>query len=311
MVERLTGLRYRGLFLAILLFPLSLFAQDETRSGEEEGEKERYRIPDSLAKEPDPERVLLVPYEPNRYHSDLDKDMKRETGLRLQELRKRIRFGLDNEILYRLEDQGREVVSYLRENDPDQNFELKHVYRGLSYEYKPVPEADLENIVETEEEKEEKKGLFKKLFTKKDSAPSNAERDSGSGRDAMEEGQIKSEPDQRIRFMDARFRRMEILDYLSRKYGVGYLILINQLDLRTSKDSDPIELASGSHDNRIKVHYTILDHEGQKVNAGASYVHYPSSVRDLNGLIKEYFPKVADRILERLDGKGKGNDTDP
>lgn len=300
--------RMKAYILFFLLIPTGLFAQEDTR-GREKQEDDRYRIPDSVAKAPDSDRVVLIPYEPNRYHSDQDKVFMQETGLRARQVRKRIRFGLDQEILKALRKE-RMPISYVEENDPDRNFELKHVYRSLAYEYKPVPDEDLEAYYQgrQEEEDEEEKGFFKKAFGKddKEERVSNAERDSGSGREAMEGGQIKSEPDRRIRFMNAQPRRRDIIEYLSRKYGAGYVVLINQLDLKTSKD-DPVGLASGDHSNRIKVHFTILDHEGEELHGGAVFVDYPSSVNELNGLVKGYFPKVGEHIEGRLDELTQGD----
>lgn len=295
--------RYGELILSLLFFLIAhaALAQGGTRE-DEDGSGKRYRVPDSLAKKPDPERVLLVPYEPSRYNNELEKEMKEATGLRLRQIRKRIRFGLDNEIYYALREDDRKVISYMRENDPDRNFELKHVYRGLAYSYRPVPEKDLEAL-KNEDEKEEK-GALGNLFGGSDKG-SRAEKDTGAGRDVMSKGQIKDRPDQRIRFMDALIRQKSVFQYLVRKYGVGYLVFINQLDLMPKKDK-LVELAAGTHDNIIKVHYTIMAHDGRKVHGGAAFVPYPSKVKDLNGLIKEQFPKVADQVLERLQAGKEG-----
>ncbi len=293
-------LGYRGAFLSILLllFAHAVFAQGGTRDdGEDKGT--RYRVPDSLAKKPDPKRILLVPYEPNRYNNELEKEMKEATGLRLRQIRKRIRFGLDNELLFALGKERREVISYLREDDPDRNFELKYVYRGLAYSYRPVPVSDLKSLQEGDEEEE--KGAVGKLFGGSDDDPSQ-KKDTGSGRDVMSEGQIKDRPDRRIRFMDAMIRQKEILNYLVRKYGVGYLFFINQLDLMPKKD-ELVELAAGTHDNIIKAHYTIMDHNGKKVHGGAAFVPYPSKVKDLNGLIKNYFSKVGEEVRQRFKAR--------
>lgn len=282
------------LFIPLLLsFPSR--AQDETRGGGK-GEDDPFKVPDSLAQEPDPDRVLLVPYEPNHYDNELEKEMKEETGLRLRQIRKRLRFGLDNKLLEQLEDRG-ETISYMRENDPDLNYELKYLYRTLAYDYRPVPQRDLDAL---EEEEEKEKGPFKKLFGGSEDEKEQSQRDSGAGRNVMEKGQIKDRPDRRVRFMDARIRQKELLDHVSRKYGVGYLLFINQLDLKPRKN-EPGKLAAGTHDNLIKVHYTIMDHEGNKIEGGAALVSYPSRVKDLNGLIKDYFPVVAERIADRLE----------
>ncbi len=284
---------------AFLLFFMASFAaaQTETRDRSDESEEERYTVPDSLAKEPDPGKVLLIPYEPNRYNNELEKEMKEETGLRLRQIRKRIRFGLDNAFLDRLREEH-ETVSYMRENDPDRNFELKHLYRSLAYKYRPVPEEDIKGGKEDEGDK----GPLERLFG---GSEEESEKDTGAGRDVMEEGQIKDRPDQRIRYMDAMFRRGEVLEYLSRKYGVGYLLFINHLDIRPRKD-EPGELAAGQHQNLIKVHYTIMDHQGQRVDGGASFVSFPSEVKDLNGLIKAYFPQAADPVVSELEVHREG-----
>jgi hypothetical protein len=292
------GIRAGKPLIGLIAFLLALpsFGQDETRGGErEEGP---LKVPDSLAKEPDPERVLLVPYEPNRYNNELEKEMKEETGLRLRQIRKRLRFGLDNSLLDELS-EDRKVISYMRENDPDRNFELKYLYRGLAYEYQPVPSEDLERFEEAEKE-EEKSGLSK-LFSSSDE---EAEEDTGAGRSVMSEGQIKDRPDQRVRYMDTRIRQGQLLEHLSRKYGAGYIVFINQLDLRPRKN-EPGKLASGENDNLIKVHYSILDHEGRKVHGGAAFVSYPSRVKDLNGLIKGYFPEAAAQVGKSLEKGSK------
>ena len=294
---------YRELIMGaiFLLLAQAALAQTGTRD-DENGDGTRYRVPDSLAKKPDPERVLLVPYEPNRYNNELEKEMKEATGLRLRQIRKRIRFGLDNELYYALRKRDRAVISYTRENDPDRNFELKHVYRGLAYRYRPVPQEDIEAL-KNEDEKDEK-GALEKIFGG-DGEGSQAEKDTGAGRDVMKKGQIRDRPDQRIRFMDAVIRQKSIFRYLVRKYGVGYLVFINQLDLAPKKDQ-LVELAAGTHDNIIKVHYSIMDHEGRRVHSGAAFVPYPSKVKDLNGLIKDHFPKVASQVLGRLEA-GSGS----
>ncbi|MFB6257173.1 MAG: hypothetical protein ABEH38_00650 [Flavobacteriales bacterium] len=290
------------LTLGLGMFTLLSNGQEETRGIERRTKEEAYSVPDSLAKKPDPRRVLVIPYKPSRYSNELEREIKTETGLKLRQIRKRIRFGLDTMLLKELWKEH-QAISYVRENDPDRNFELKYVYRRLGYKYRPVPKKDLQRFKEKDKKKgeEDEKGFLGKLFQGGEEKK-EAEKDTGAGRDVMSEGQIKDKPDERIRYMDAVVREKGVLNYLSRKYGVKYLLFINQLDLMPRKDQ-PVKLAAGTHGNLIKVHYSIMTHNGKKIHGGAAFVSYPSSVNDLNGLIKGYFPKVADQVVTRLEEK--------
>ncbi len=291
-------------FLFLLLFSLLVFpvaAQNtlEPEPGEEQDtatttiidEKNGSSLTDTF---PGGNRLLLVPYEPKLYMSDIDHWVAEETGLEPMQIKKRIRFGLDNE-LYAVLKKDHEVISFVRTNNPDQNRKLRNIYKSIGYKYQPVPLQDLPGA--EEEDTSGVRGFFRKL-----SGQNKREEPKGSDdRRVMEEGQIKDrrEEDQE-KFMNARPVDPGLFRYLRKEYDARYILFINQLDIKLKARPGQPPQKKESYDRMIKVHYTLFDRQGEEIYGSAAMEHLPAEVNDLNGIIRDHFPPIARNIRANI-----------
>jgi triosephosphate isomerase len=61
-------------------------------------------------------------------------------------------------------------------------------------------------------------------------------------------------------------------------------------------------LSTLSYKRKIKVHYTIFDKEGKELHGGAAIVYMPPTTNDMNKIINNYFPILAQNMSENIPG---------
>ena len=221
-------------------------------------------------------KVMIVPFEPQMYLCGIQSELGAASGMNHQQIVQSFRYGLatelQNKFLYYYN-----TVSLVHFNDTAQD--VLRTYGSLIYKFEPY------EITPVEEEKE---GRFsKKKAGKKDSK--------------IEGGQVVSNKSTEPKFAALYFRQPDILKYLGNKYGPDLFVFITEMDIENDL-SDQIALANNRYFRILRIHYAIVDQEGNFLHKGVAETRFPNSVKTVQEIKKNQFPLIAEQIAKKLPG---------
>jgi hypothetical protein len=214
-------------------------------------------------------KVMLVPFEPKLYNSEIDYMINKETKLSGKEIKFKFRDGL-NEQLYKVFKSNKYGVVDLMEDTVKYKKDTEAIYQHLNYEYMKVP--DQEHYKPPVKEKSEKQ---------------------------IEKGQVKVETNSEARFMNAKIDNAKLVPTLYGKFKTDIFIFINQLDIKAAMVNT--EYAGGGGEYRkLIVHYTVYTFDAKEINSGTAEVEFPTNVNDPSKIISKYMSKLAEIINQRV-----------
>jgi hypothetical protein len=214
-------------------------------------------------------KVMIVPFEPRLYMSEVDHHFNTETKLSFKQIRERFRDGL-NEQFYRSFKNAQYNVVDLLDDTVKYKKDLESIYQHIAYAYMKVP--DQENYKPPVKEKEEKK---------------------------VNKGQLTVETDGEQRFMNARIRDTDLLPKLHIKYKTDVFIILNQIDIKSMNQQDI--LIPGSAKRRITVHYTVLTYTGKEINSGIAEEEFNADVNQPAKVLSKYISRIANAVVKRVN----------
>lgn len=220
-------------------------------------------------------KMLLVPFEPKLYMSEIDRFINAETKLSAREIKFKFRDGLNGQLYRAFKGTGYNVVD-LMEDTVKYKKDTEGLYQYLSYEYLKVP--DQNNYKAPKKEKEDKK---------------------------IEKGQLVVETNGDKRYMEARVTNPKVVPMLYGKYKTDVFVFINQLDLLTVGSKDPGDLGEGSPNRKIVVHYTVYTFDAKEINSGIIEEEFDPELNNPKKIIDKHFSKIALTLVERVN-KGLG-----
>lgn len=215
-------------------------------------------------------KVMLVPFEPKLYLSEIDHHINAETGLTPRQIKYRFRDGL-NEQLFKAFRSNQFNALDLMEDTIRYKKDTEGIYQYLAYDYLKVP--DQENYQAPKREKEAKK---------------------------IEKGQINVETNSEGRFMHTRVTDARVVPLLYAKYKTDIFVFINQLDI---KASGPVNssLAGLNPKRKIVVHYTVYTHNAREINSGVAEEEFDPALNNPKKIIDKHFSKIASTIVQRVN----------
>lgn len=224
--------------------------------------------------------VLLVPFESKMYSSDINKQLAEKNGLNSRQIIERFTQGIDQAFLYTFQERCN-VTSFYQLDDAESESDLSYVHQNLNFEYELVANT----------EKQSRADKLKKKFTK--------EKDDSYQRGKIENGQIVTTRDDRKRYMKAVVTDKKMLDSMHFKFDNKFFLFVNQLDIKNDY-SDMIAVQQGTYDRIIELHYTLYGENATILTTGISSANFPSSQNDINEIIKNNFPILAQNIYNDL-----------
>ncbi len=172
-------------------------------------------------------KIMLIPFEPRLYLSEIDHNINVETKLTAKEIRYKFRDGL-NDQLYKAFKAVKYNVVDLMEDTVKYKKDIEGIYQFLSYDFQKVP--DQNNYQPPKKEKDQKK---------------------------IEKGQLNVESNTDARFMNAKVTNAKVVPILFGKYKTDVFVFINQLEIKSSTNNGPADLGDGNGNRKIIVHYTV------------------------------------------------------
>ena len=208
--------------------------------------------------------ILVIPYMPAMHLSDADQDISEESEMNINDVRVAFRTG----IVKKLNQQFSEIYDA---RVPDEGFvsrsekDYDMLYHSIAFEQdstSPIKNPKRFAVVDT---------TIKGKKTK------------------------QKEIDKT--YINGAVRDPQLLPDYSKKYGADYFILLNEFDIKTHFD-DCIDLALKIYRRDLKIHYTIYNKRGQELYGDVAVVHFPSNNNNVNQIIDQNFPKIADYVYQ-------------
>ena len=248
---------------------------------------------------PEYSRVLIIPFEPKMYISSADKEISSRTKLTHQEIRENMRYGISNQMRHAV-GKGMKSVSLLHIDTGAVGRDLGYIYNSIGYKYKPLPAEDVARNKQNEDDQKpvnRLKGSFNKLIKHDNLDPKET-----TGGTRIKNGQIQSTVSYGEKFMNTSIHNPNLLKVLSAKYQADVFLFINELNIEAAAPASRAGLSTLSYKRKVKVHYTIFNKDGKELHGGAAIVHMPSATNDMNKIINNYFPILAQNMSDNIPG---------
>lgn len=226
--------------------------------------------------------VLIIPFEPKLYISDIDNQLAKQNGMMFQEIKAKFRAALDQNIFITLKNYFT-PLSFYTLNEEEARTELSYIYNSIGYKYE---------VLEIEAEEKTKGGKFSNKFKKDDKSEKYVEA-------SVQNGQVVSRVDNREKYMKTVLSNTELINNLNKKYQAEYYIFVNELDIKRGAEEQYLGGAK-NNDREIKVHYTIFDKNEKEVNSGAIITAFDGNENDINKIIKSQFGLIAEKIVSKI-----------
>lgn len=223
-------------------------------------------------------KVLIIPFNPEMYMSDADKEIISASKIRFTQLVDRFRAGLTITIRAAIPPVFESKILFA---DNDTLHELEKIYASTEYksEMLPLPVAKSAN-----------KSLFKDK-TKTQKQDENAPK--------IVNGQLVVKENPQPKYINIAMKDKDLLPYLNSRYGADLFIFINQFDIKNDM-SDYTALGNDDYQREIRIHYTIFTQDGKQIYAGLESTKFSSKVNDAQAIINNYFPPIAGSITFHL-----------
>lgn len=221
--------------------------------------------PPSAVEKKDTRKVLVIPFEPKLYMSEIDQNVNKETKMNFNQIRYAFRSGLDYSVVAEFKKKY-SVVSLLSDTAKSMNDQY-YIYSSIAYKYDVVPDS-----------------------TGKKQA------DNTINKPKIQNGQITVATNDQRKFMNTKITNPNLLATLHKKYGTEIFIFINQLDMKINVDNSGNN-TTGGFDRTAAVHYSIFDLGGNLLNSGLATKNFPANANNPNRIVKGYFSGIAETIL--------------
>jgi hypothetical protein len=249
------------LFIVFIALAFTLFGQNTTIKPKEKSDRET-----SLA-----HKVMLIPFEPRLYLSEIDHNINAESKLSAKEIKYKFRDGL-SEQLYKAFKANKFNVVDLMDDTTKYKVDIDGIYQYLSFDYQKVP--DQNNYQPPKKEKDQKK---------------------------IEKGQLNVESNADARFMNAKVTNPKVVPLLFAKYKTDLFVFINQLEIKATQSVGPSQLGDGNGNRKIIVHYTVYTHNAKEINSGIAVEEFDATLNNPKKIIEKHFSKIAALIVQRTN----------
>lgn len=260
---------FRKIFFYCLLFVLcglnarSTFSQNSTRLSNDKVKT----LPGSSSEKTEERKVLVIPFEPKLYMSEIDQHVNKETKLNFKQIRGAFRSGLDYAVTTEFKKKYK-VVSLLNDSSRS-TMDQTYVYQSIGYKYEILPDPE-----------------------KKDEKPVTENT-------PIQNGQLMVSTNDRKKYMNTKIINPNLLQTLHKKYKTDIFVFINQLDLKNNVDTKTL-VASETYERIASVHYSIFDLNGKLLDSGLAAKSFPSTANNPNKIVNSYFTDIAETILQNF-----------
>lgn len=238
-------------------------------------------------KQIDRPNLLIVPFHPDRYMSEIDQDIAKGTSYTYQHTRGFFRKGLDNAIIIAAKEHNDNVN--LHADDPVLNKDLDFVYKVTRNKVEPyTPPVILDD-----------QGFKRRLaeYWLRLQGEIKEQKEPGT---RIEEGQLVSVRDDRELITRTLIVNSLLTDSLTPKYNVDYYVIVNEINMMIAS-TDYRELQADDYGRIIKVHFTVLDKDGKELYSLIKKRTFSSRENDLESIIVDHLLPMGYEVIYSLD----------
>lgn len=235
-------------------------------------------------------RILIIPFNPDYFFSDADRDIAKVNGISEEEVRKQFHEGIHLKLSARvLSLRGYPSAEAPLYTDPVEVDEaMMALYRNLHYrQSKPVvPLLDEATISEVQ------KPLGDRLKLKLQEKLNPPTPESG-----IDLGLHPGMPENS--YMHADLHNASVLGTLSERYNTAYFLFINQVELLTHFEHC-LDRTTDNFHRSAKVHFTVYDASGRVVYGNAITMTSETRAMNPQDIIEQNFGPIATFIADQL-----------
>lgn len=223
-------------------------------------------------------KTLIIPFEPDLYMSDMDREIGRVNQLSQPQIVEKFRINFDRTLENAVQLKN-ETQSVLHDETSAQVNELVNIYSGITFLFTPVKR--------TQTKKD--KLLSTVVHTKK--APQKDAR--------IKDGEVYTVRDTIERYMKTVLVDSTLLEKLNEHFGAENFLFVNQFELKNSF-TDVIQLQNDTYERELRIHYSILNKKGEELCGGIAKCHFANTIVNINKIISTSFPCAAKQIADAL-----------
>jgi len=218
-------------------------------------------------------KILLVPFNPDMYLSDIEQDIIQNTKMSPEEYRAYFRRALDLKLQGELKTY-RPTVSLMSDQDGNDKKELRAFYGQAGYTYMEPVGKGLGKVTD------KKKSLFEKK-TAEDKAPLY----------------ITTRGDDK--FMNAAISNKNYYNALMSANNCNYMVSINQFEFKTNYSSC-IDLSRQVYRRELIIHYSIWDSNTKLLGGNFLVVYFPSDINKPQEIAEKTYKSIAEALLQQV-----------
>ena len=209
-------------------------------------------------------KIMIVPFEPKLYMSEIDKKVNEQTKWNFNQIRENFRHQLDAQLQLKLKSYS-SVVSFYSDS-VKMATDLKYIYSATRLSFEPVDKPGSGGVTTKEQ--------------------------------GIKDGQLAVEMSTENKFTNIILNDPQALTYLSTKYKAAYFIFINQLDIKN--DVNTYNITTDTYQRKVDVHYTILDKTGKLITAGIASSGFSSKENNPKKIVAQSFSPAATYIATKF-----------
>jgi len=218
-------------------------------------------------------KILLLPFNPDMYLSDIEQDIIQNTKMNPEAYRAYFRRALDSKIQGELKSY-RPTVSLMGDQEGDDKKELREFYAQAGYSYMEPVGKGVGKV------SEKKKSLFDKKTTE-EKAPLY----------------ITTRGDDK--FLNAAVTNNEFFKGLLVANGCNYVVSINQFEFKTNY-SACIDLSRKLYRRELIIHYSIWNANAKLISGNFLVVYFPSDVNKPQEVVEKTYKSIAEALLQQV-----------
>lgn len=231
--------------------------------------------------------MLIIPFEPKLYMSEIDRSLNAESGLGYQELRNLFRSGIELQSTAVFKRKF-EVLS-ISDGTAQSVQEFNYIYSSIGYDYRPVPAEPKPEPTGIEKVKANAAEMLKQ---KEESTPQ-----------VQHNGQLQRNRSAQVeKFMAVSVINPKLFSDLNSKYNADFVLFVTQIDLVIPKNTDVRVLESDDYLRSLKLHYSLFDAQGKEIYASAAIIGFSSKQNNPDKIAKTTLKEAIEQIAVHVPG---------
>ncbi|MFM1745876.1 MAG: peptidoglycan-binding protein with multiple lysin domain [Bacteroidota bacterium] len=219
--------------------------------------------------------ILLIPYSPEYYLSDAEKDILDASAISQSELHEAFRKTLDLKLSAELETLG-SCKSMLSDTSRSGKMKLGRYYYSTGYSYQePVG----------------------KRVARESELPKAKKKNSGGSSQHTAPQSITTRGDSK--YMRATPSDTIVLKQLRSSTASDYIVSINQFEIKTNYNTC-LDIANKIYRREVIVHYSVFDANGKEVLGNYAVAFFPSNTNRYGDIVERCFPEIAREITTNI-----------